>query len=104
MKKSLGLDETPSALERSVKTATKLKADLPTDLEMEDIPLKDLSSLAADIHIKTREASQSTGLNMRKFLAIDRAFQNIQGELVNNTSKLTKIDKHIEKVPKSWRK
>ena len=104
MKNFLVLDETPSALERSVKAATKLKANLPTDLEMEDIPLKDLSSLAADIHIKTREASQNTGLNMRKFLAIDRALQSIQGELVNNTSKLTKIDKRIEKVPKSWRK
>ena len=73
MKNVLGLDETPSALDRSVKAATKLKTDLPTDLEMEDIPLKDLSSFAADIHIKTREASQNTGLNMRKFLAINRA-------------------------------
>ena len=33
MKSILSLDETPSALERSVKAATKLKAELPTDLE-----------------------------------------------------------------------
>ena len=33
MKSVLSLDETPSALERSVKAATKLKVELPTDLE-----------------------------------------------------------------------
>ena len=53
MKSVLSLDETPSALERSVKAATKLKSELPTALQMESIPLKDLSSLAEDIHVKT---------------------------------------------------
>ena len=57
MKSVLSLDETPSALERSVKAATKLSRDLPTDLEMEGIPLKDLSSLVETIPVKTREAS-----------------------------------------------
>ena len=38
MKSILSLDETPSALERSVKAAAKLKGKLPTDLEMESIP------------------------------------------------------------------
>ena len=60
MKNVLGLDETPPSLERSLKAATKLSRDLPTDLEMESIPLKDLSSLVEDIHVKTREASQNT--------------------------------------------
>ena len=46
----------PPVLERSVKAATKLSRDLPTDLEVETIPLKDLSSSVEDIHIKTREA------------------------------------------------
>ena len=32
MKSVLRLDETPSALERSVKAATILKSELPTDL------------------------------------------------------------------------
>ena len=45
MKSFLGIDRTASALERSFKTATKLKAELPTDLEMESIPLGWLSSL-----------------------------------------------------------
>ena len=38
MKNFLGIDETPSALERSVKAATRLGRELPTDLEMESIP------------------------------------------------------------------
>ena len=46
LKSVLSLDQTPSALERSISAATKLKSELPTDLEMESIPLKELSSLA----------------------------------------------------------
>ena len=95
MKIVLSLDETPSALERSVRTAAKLRSELPTDLQMESIPLKDFSSLAEDIHAKTREASQQTSLDMREILGIDKALQSIQGELLNNTSKLTEIDKYI---------
>ena len=34
MKNFLSVDKTPSALERSFKSATRLKAELPTDLEM----------------------------------------------------------------------
>ena len=100
MKSVLSLDETPSALERSVKAATKLSRGLQTDLEMECIPLKDLSSLVPDIHVKTREASQNTILDMREFLAIDKALQSIQGELLNNTSKLTEINKRIKRDTK----
>ena len=58
---------------------------------MESIPLMDLSSLVEDIHVNTREASQNTDLVMREFLGIDKALQSIQGELLNNTSKLTEI-------------
>ena len=100
MKKILGIDKTPPVLERSVKAAAKLKAGLPTDLEMESILLKDLSSLAEDIHIKTREASQNTDLDMREFLGIDRALQSIQGQLLNNTAKLIEINKRIERDTK----
>ena len=95
MKSVLSLDETPSALERSVKAASNLKSKLRTDLQMESIPLKELSSLVEHIHIKTRDASQNTDLNMREFLSIDKALQSIQGELLNNSSKLTEI---IEKL------
>ena len=56
MKSVLSLDETPSTLERSFKAATKLHHELPTNLEMESIPLKELSSLVKNIHIKTQES------------------------------------------------
>ena len=44
-------------------------------MQMESIPLEELSSLVEDIHIKTREASQNTDLDMREFLGIDKALQ-----------------------------
>ena len=100
MKNVLSLDETPSALERSVKAASKLKSELPTDLQMKIIPLKELSSLAEEIHVKTREASQQTTLDMREFSAIDKALQSIRGELLNNTEKLTEINKRIKRDTK----
>ena len=37
---------------------------------------------------------------MQEFLGIDKALQSIQGELVNNTSKLTEIDKRIKRDTK----
>ena len=62
MKNVLGVGKTPPSLERSLKAATKLSRELPTDLEMESIPLMELSPLVEDIHVKTREASQNTDL------------------------------------------
>ena len=70
MESVLSVDETPTALERSVKTATKLKSELPTDLQMESIPLKELFSLVEDIHIKTREALQNTDLNKQEYFFV----------------------------------
>ena len=37
---------------------------------------------------------------MREFLEIDKAPQSIQGELLNNTSKLTEINKSIKRDTK----
>ena len=34
---------------------------------------------------------------MREFLGINKALQNIQGDFLNNTSKLTEIDKRIKR-------
>ena len=87
-------------MERSFKAATKLRSELPMDIEMESIPLEKLPSLAEDIHIKTREASQNTDLDMWEFLGIDKALQSIQGEVLNNTSKLTEISKSIKRNTK----
>ena len=96
----MNVDKTPPALERYFKAASKLKSELPTDLEMDSIPLEELSSLVEDIHIKTREASQNTNLDMREVLGIDKALLSIQGQLLNNTSKLTEINKRIKKDTK----
>ena len=101
MKNLLGIDKTPLALERSFRAATKLSRELPTDLEMESIPLEELSSLVEDIHFKTRETSQNTDLDIQEFLGIDKAVQSIQGELLNNTSKLTEINKCIKRDTKN---
>ena len=53
IKSILILDETLSALERSFKAPTKLRCELPKDIETESIPLIKLSSLVEDIHVKT---------------------------------------------------
>ena len=96
MKSVLSLDETPSALERSFKAATKL----PMGIEMESIPLEEPSSLVEDIHVKTQEALQNTNLDMQEFLGIDKVLRSIQGELLNNTSKLIEINKRIKRDTK----
>ena len=97
MKNFLGIDKTPPALERYFKAATKLIHELSMDIEMESIPLKELSALTEDIHVKTQEASQNTDLEMQEFLGINKALQRIQGELLNNSSKLTEINKSIKR-------
>ena len=99
VKNFLGID-TPPVLERSISAASKLKSELPTDLQMDSIPLKELSSLVQDIHVKTREASQNTDLDMRELLGTDKALQSIQGELLNNTSKFTEIDERKKRNQK----
>ena len=81
--------------------ASKLKSDLPTDLEMKSIPLEELSSLVEDIHAKTREASQNTDLDMREFLGIQWTLLSIQRELLNTSSKLTDINKNIKRDTKT---
>ena len=57
--------------------------------------------MVEDVHIKTREASQNTDLDMLELLGIDEALQSIQVELLNNTSKLTEINTHIKRDAKN---
>ena len=71
---------------------------------MESVPLMKPSSLAEDILVKTREASQNTDLDMWEILWIHKALQPIyQGKLVNITLKLTRIDKRIKIHSKKWK-
>ena len=100
MKNALSLEKKSSALERSLKATTKLIPKLPTNLEMESIPIMELSPLVEDIHIKTREASQNTDRDMRDILGIYKALQCLQDEFLNNMSKLTEIDKRIKRDTK----
>ena len=66
----MNLDETP-ALQKSFKAATILKRELPTDIEMEITPLIEPSSLAEDIHTKTRAVPK----NMREFWGSIRPYK-----------------------------
>ena len=54
MKSVLSLGETCPVLERSFKAAKRLRRELQTDLEMESIPLEELSSLVEEIHVKKK--------------------------------------------------
>ena len=100
MKNILCIDRTTPSLERSIRATSRLKSELPTDLEMESIPLDELLSLVEDIHVKARESSQNTDLDMREFLEIGKVLQVIRAELLNNISKLTEIDKRIKRDTK----
>ena len=56
--KFVGTDETPPMSEQSFKALTKIKCELPTDIELETSPLMEISSSTGDIDVKTEEASQ----------------------------------------------
>ena len=97
MKNFLNLEKTPPSIDRLIKAANLLRSEIPTQTDIETIPLFDLSSVVEDIRIKTREASQNTDLDMREFLGISKALQSINGELRNNTAKLSELDKRIKR-------
>ena len=91
MKIFLNLKQIPPSIDRSIKAANLLKSEIPTQTDIENIPLFDI--FVEDIRIKTREVSQNTDLDMREFLGISKALQSINGELHNNTAKLSELDK-----------
>ena len=97
MKKILNLEQIPPSIDRLIKAPNLLKSEIPTQTDIETIPLFDLSSVVKDIRIKIRKASQNTGLDMREFLGISKALQSINGELRNNTAKLSELDKRIKR-------
>ena len=68
--------------------------------KIESIPLMELSPLLENILVKTQEASHNIDLDMREFLGINKALQSIHGELLNNPSKLTEINKRIKRYTK----
>ena len=67
---------------------------------METVSLVKISSLAENIHVKIREASQNTDLDIREFLGIYKTLYSIQGRLINDTWTLTEIGDLIKEVSK----
>ena len=73
----------------SDESAKKLKEKLPNDLEMKSIPMRDLPTLAEQVHLATKEAATNIDLEIQKFLWIDKALRRVKGEILNNAAKLT---------------
>ena len=93
MKHMLGLDRDPLQSERSKTAARKLAQIIPTDLEMDNISMQDLSRVIIDVEHEIRDISQNTDLDMHEII---EQLQKIHGELTNNEGKVTSINKHIE--------
>ena len=93
MKNMLGLDTDPLQSERSKTAARKLAQIIPTDLEMDNISMQDLSRVIIDVEHEIRDISQNTDLDMREII---EQLQKIYGELTNNEGKLISMNKHIE--------
>ena len=104
MKNFLGINTTPPSLERLISATSKLKSELPTDLQMESIPPIELLSLVEDIRVETREASQNTQLVMREFLGTNKTLQNKQGELLKTPQNQQRLINVSKETPKSWKK
>ena len=80
------------------------EASQNTDLDMREFLGIDKALQNTDLDMREflgiDKALQNTDLDMREFLGIYKALQNIKGELLNNASKLTKIDKSIKRDAK----
>ena len=90
----LGVEGLPERFKRQKTLARKLLPNIPTDLEMESIPMQDLGRTASDVDSELRRSFDE--LPMRELLGLDRALQRIQGELANNVAKLGQLDTHID--------
>ena len=76
MKIFVSIDRTPPALERLFSPASKLKSELPTDLQMESIPPVELSSLLEDIFLLKHEKHHKIPtLICENFLVLRRPYK-----------------------------
>ena len=83
--------ETP----KTVKTCSRLLLkEIPTEIEMEELTPREQKEVIDKV---VKNVSTNTDLDMREMLGLDNALQRIKGELENNVSKLSEIDKHIAK-------
>ena len=77
MNRILSIEGEVPDLHRSIIFAKKLREELPTELEMEEILLQDLSHLAEQMHVGTREAATNIDLNMWEFLCHRQSFCDV---------------------------
>ena len=89
--------ETPKAAKSRFKSMLK---ELPTELEMDDLTPQRLEEVLREVLREVVSVATNTDLDMREFDGIDNALTRMKGELLNNASKLSEIDKHIEREQK----
>ena len=68
MKHMLGLDTDPLQSERSKTAARKLTQIIPTDIEMDNISMQDLSRVIIDVEHEVRDVEQNTDIDMREII------------------------------------
>ena len=73
MKRILSIESNLPELDRTLTAVKKLQEQLPTDLDVEEIPLQDLSNLVEQVHVTIMEAATNSDLDMRKLVRIDKA-------------------------------
>ncbi|XP_066913827.1 synaptonemal complex protein 1-like [Clytia hemisphaerica] len=88
----LGIETSKAAKSRFKSMLKKL----PTEIEMEDLTPQRLEEVLREVV----SVATNTDLDTREFDGIDNALTRMKGELLNNTSKLSEIDKHIEREQK----
>ena len=93
MKRILSIKGHVSNFDRPIFFAKKLQEHVPTDLEMENIPLQDLSNLVQQVNVATREAATNTNLNMQEIPGINKALKHVQEKIINSATNLSKPDK-----------
>ena len=65
--------------------------------------MQDLSQVATDVEQHLKEAVSillEHGYTAREVLALDKALQTTQGELVNNSAKLSEVEREIQDLEK----
>jgi len=91
---NLGLDNTPSRIEQAKKAVKALNDALPTQREVDAVPLENLPKLTLDLERELRRNSEDI-FPMRELLGLDRALQSVRGEMKNNLAKLSDVDHKI---------
>ena len=85
-----------SRFKRTISAARKLNMELPTNDEVESIPLEDLRNRSSEIQSSIHEAEKATGLPLRELKGLDEALQKIQTQLTLNVAKLDEVNNKLQ--------